>query len=327
MKRRTLILLFGGGSSGALTLGSGAFSSARMDRGVDVDVVPDDQALVGYSTPADGETVSEGDEIPLVRIENRFNESQNITVVGVRVERGQGSLDSDSYRVKRILSDQQQSESEGDSESTPVDHVTFAEGTAELDRPDGLDDIDGGFSPAGYEVIKAKVADIDPGEEVQIEVTVLVIGVDGDIAAQLFGDTRGFTIVGAESEGDDEQATSPADQVSGVNFKGESGRVRIETAGESPVEVRARVYYEEKKGNSTDVLRTDWRDDVATGSNVKLKDFGLQSEGPTIVGVEIDGIDGVFARSERDADGFVGRDATQSPPESAFDNPAWSTDD
>jgi len=33
MKRRNLILLLGGASSGAMTIGTGAFSSAQVERG------------------------------------------------------------------------------------------------------------------------------------------------------------------------------------------------------------------------------------------------------------------------------------------------------
>lgn len=55
MKRRDLILMLGGGSGGALTLGSGAFSSTTARRDVNVDVVPDGGALVGYRVREDVE--------------------------------------------------------------------------------------------------------------------------------------------------------------------------------------------------------------------------------------------------------------------------------
>ena len=47
MKRRNLILLLGGASSGAMSVGTGAFSSVEAERGVKVSVVEDDEAYLG----------------------------------------------------------------------------------------------------------------------------------------------------------------------------------------------------------------------------------------------------------------------------------------
>ncbi|SNR30263.1 hypothetical protein SAMN06266787_1011063 [Halorubrum ezzemoulense] len=83
MKRRNLILLLGGASSGAMSVGTGAFSSMEAERGVSVDVVKDSRAFVGYKTPNDGSTVSEGDSITLVTVTNRFNHDLSIAEVEV----------------------------------------------------------------------------------------------------------------------------------------------------------------------------------------------------------------------------------------------------
>lgn len=55
MKRRKFILLLGGTSAGALTVGSGTFSSAAAERGVNISIVPDNQAFVGYEVQGDGD--------------------------------------------------------------------------------------------------------------------------------------------------------------------------------------------------------------------------------------------------------------------------------
>ncbi|WP_066413898.1 hypothetical protein [Halorubrum aethiopicum] len=100
MKRRRFILLCGGASSGALSVGTGAFSSMEAERGVSVDIVSDEQAFVGYDTPNDGTTVTDGSEITLVRVENRFNE--NISIVDVTVGEGKDVLGEVSYTQDEI---------------------------------------------------------------------------------------------------------------------------------------------------------------------------------------------------------------------------------
>ena len=88
MKRRQLILMLGGSSAGAMTIGSGAFSSAQMERGVNVSVVEDDKALVGYRSekrvlPED----LDGDgRVPLVVVTNQF--AQEVTVVDATIDQG-----------------------------------------------------------------------------------------------------------------------------------------------------------------------------------------------------------------------------------------------
>ena len=77
MERRKFILILGGTSAGALTVGSGAFSSGAAERGVNVGVVPDDQAFVGYEIQGDGDSnppeivVTAGEYEELVRVTNR----------------------------------------------------------------------------------------------------------------------------------------------------------------------------------------------------------------------------------------------------------------
>jgi len=73
--------MLGGLSSGSLLLGSGAFSSARAERTVNVSVAEDDEALVGYSSedrtvPMD---LTDDDRVPLVTVTNQFAESVSVT--------------------------------------------------------------------------------------------------------------------------------------------------------------------------------------------------------------------------------------------------------
>jgi|AntRauMinimDraft_4_1070384.scaffolds.fasta_scaffold00056_9 hypothetical protein len=88
MKRRHLIFLLGGTSSGAMSVGTGAFSSMEAERGVEVNVVPDDEAYVGYDNPSEGQdavSVSDGESIELVLIKNRFSGDARISIVDVDV--------------------------------------------------------------------------------------------------------------------------------------------------------------------------------------------------------------------------------------------------
>lgn len=100
MKRRNLILLLSSTSAGALTIGSGAFSSMSAERGVNLDVVPDSEALVGYEVHADVEpgdtesdaefpefvvTAGENKERTLVTVINRLGEDTTLEIVDVEV--------------------------------------------------------------------------------------------------------------------------------------------------------------------------------------------------------------------------------------------------
>ncbi|AUX08298.1 hypothetical protein AArcSl_0648 [Halalkaliarchaeum desulfuricum] len=95
MNRRTLILLLGGTSAGALTLGTDAFSSGTVERAVNAEVGPDDESLVGYEVQADENsdenlpevvvTAGENEKRSLVSIKNRFKEDAAIEIVDVKV--------------------------------------------------------------------------------------------------------------------------------------------------------------------------------------------------------------------------------------------------
>ena len=71
MKRRTLILLLGGASSGAMSVGTGAFSSVSAEREVSVNVVEDENAYLGIAVD---------EKANAVQIKNQFADHLDLTV-------------------------------------------------------------------------------------------------------------------------------------------------------------------------------------------------------------------------------------------------------
>jgi Protein of unknown function (DUF1102). len=106
MKRRHLILLLGGASSGAMSVGTGAFSSVEAERGVSVNVVEDGEAYLGLEQvnkylPVDGgnaQTVESEEYEPndVVRIQNQFSDPLDLTVT---VESTEGVVSEDSVDI------------------------------------------------------------------------------------------------------------------------------------------------------------------------------------------------------------------------------------
>ena len=80
MKRRHFILLLGGASSGALGIGTGAFSSVDAERGVEVDVVDDPSAYLGLKRLAAADSVPIDEETDVVRIQNQFATPLDLSV-------------------------------------------------------------------------------------------------------------------------------------------------------------------------------------------------------------------------------------------------------
>ena len=154
MKRRNLILLLGGASSGAMSVGTGAFSSVNAERGVEVSVQDDEDAFVRYRSSK--KTVSSNTTIDLVEIRNQFGDDTEIEIVDVKIE------------IEEI---------EGD-------------GPTLVDEPDYPDEKFGQWD--GDQIIKGEVTcGEEPGKS-RFEITVLVRG-DG-VQAELFGETRSFIV-------------------------------------------------------------------------------------------------------------------------------------
>jgi hypothetical protein len=100
MKRRHAILLFGGASAGALSVGTGAFSSVEAERGMEVNVVDDDEAYLGLEqvseyVPSDDNGIqtdesTDHDPNDVVRVTNKFAHPLDLTVT---VESTDGVVD------------------------------------------------------------------------------------------------------------------------------------------------------------------------------------------------------------------------------------------
>ena len=90
MKRRHFILLLGGGGSGALSVGTGAFSTANAERDVEVSVVEDDEAYLGLERLSAADSVQVGEETDVVRIQNQFASPLSLSVV---VDHKRGDID------------------------------------------------------------------------------------------------------------------------------------------------------------------------------------------------------------------------------------------
>lgn len=112
MKRRHAILLLGGASSGALSVGTGAFSSVEAERGVAVNVVDDENAYVGLKQihrypPVDGDDIrtaeSAGHEPnDVVRITNQFSDLLDLSVT---VDSTGGIVDEADIGIDDALED------------------------------------------------------------------------------------------------------------------------------------------------------------------------------------------------------------------------------
>ena len=312
MKRRNLILLLGGTGSAALSTGTGAFSSASADRSVEVSVVEDESAYVGYEALPEVEedeeqggggqdkksiTVEDGDRVTLLRVANRFPENSGIGIVGIDFVDNK-DLFSD---LAVELSTDDEYEQMGDSE---VRRGPFEDGGPVRDEY--------AFGPGEYAYVTAVVHrdpaeyDIESAAEYDIEITVRVRGTkDTGVSASIFGDTRAFKL---RIEADDDGGTAT---VSGVEFRsgnsgvvlntqqGNNGPGAASAGGNSSTEITASAYYED----GGDVNKTG-EVSVLADEEIKLKDFDDSLDnGKRIVGIEVKGISGVFDRGQTSASG------------------------
>lgn len=262
MKRRNLILLLGGASSGAMSVGTGAFSSMEAERGVEVNVVEDRFAYVGYRTPSDGETVLGGDSITLVVVTNRFADDQRLGIVGAHISQGDDLVEN--IRVE---------EETENGELAPVNPDLTTEADFESR---GVSEAES-FGTGERVHVRADIAgsEVDVGKPVDIEVTIGVTGLDGEVAARLFGDTRTFTVTGG-----------------GVKFPGESGNPKLKP--DDVGGVRARAYFRDENGNldKTEFQRVRFGDPLRTNQEFNT------DERYTIKGIEIEGSGKVYRRSD-----------------------------
>ncbi|WP_176451457.1 hypothetical protein [Halorubrum sp. Eb13] len=175
MKRRNLILLLGGASSGAMSVGTGAFSSMEAERGVEVSVEDDEDAFVRYRSSK--KTVSSNTTINLVEIRNQFGDDTEIEIEEAEV------------KVTEI---------EGNGPTLVGEPVYPEEKFGQWD---------------GDQVIIGEVTCGEESGKSQFEVTVRVRG-DG-VQAELFGETRSFIVecdpLTVEFAGEGSVFVSPSD--------------------------------------------------------------------------------------------------------------------
>jgi len=320
MKRRNLILLLGGTGSAALGTGTGAFSSASADRSVEVSVVEDENAYVGYAVPEDGQlSATEGDRVTLVVIKNQFPSSDQIGVVDVDFEE-EGSDVFQDVTIELISRPDGQDWNENNDEYGDVfdgHNVDYEPLASDLNTIPNQEPIDEkyAFKPGQHVAVRAKFdgEELEETDDNQIDaaVTVHVRGTEGSgVSASIFGDThtRKFDLTVEEDVDPDAQ------RVSCVRFKGGNGGVVIETesnddsggpsAGDG--KVAATAYYE-LTGGSDDFGQTDKK--VETDTKLKLKDFTRDNKEPDssgrIIGVKVDSI-GVFDRKHAEQSGNNG---------------------
>ncbi|WP_017342432.1 hypothetical protein [Halorubrum sp. T3] len=282
MKRRNLILLLGGASSGAMSVGTGAFSSMEAERNVSVNVEDDEDAYIRYETPSDGKTVEDGEQVTLVRVRNQFGGSQDLALVGVEYEYEDEDREDDVLRnvaVERYDSPAAPDETLSDEDFTDVDedHVAIERGSTNGNYPGANDD--DAFGPGEWVRIVAD-AYVPPGDSLDIEVTITIEGVERGISAQLFGETRAFTLTGAEDVSASETPT--------VDFKGNSDNAKL-------------------KGTESEIPTRVWYRDVSTGlehdtpnlSNGQIRNqlfSGSNKNGKRIVAVSLTDLNHTYVR-------------------------------
>jgi len=254
MKRRNLILLLGGASSGAMSVGTGAFSSMEAERGVEVNVVNDERAYVGYEESDKTYPADQNDDgtLDLVTVENRFADSVTISITGVEI-----TVNPESGEYPDISE-----------ESIEFSTDSFESGESET--------------------IKGTVQCTGSSGSATVEVTVRVKG-EG-VSAELFGDTktRRFKIA-CQDVAEYKAATGVG--INGIDFNA-SGNAEVLSPSGGDVDVR--LYYENDGVSVTDSLPT-----VSVSEKIRGQ---TSINGNTIVGVHIDGIEGVFVHPQFDDD-------------------------
>jgi hypothetical protein len=301
MKRRNLILLLGGTGSAALSTGTGAFSSASAERDVEVSVVDDEHAYVGYKelpgveeddddSGGDGGdhekkklTVKNGRYYALVRVANRFPGSGEIKIVDIDFADNRDLIDGCAFRVSN------------------GDEYELMEG-GEVRNPDQIDTSlpSESFEAGEYADVLAKT-DGEPGDYT-VELTISVRGdEDTGVSAEVFGDTRAFTLVVEEGDG---VVFGPGNGNSGIEIRATDRGAYF--SGED--EVKATVYYEENGGGQNPSVKTLEEVEIPTNTGWKLNDLNGRSLTGSILGVAVDSVNGVFDRAEAQSPGNSGND-------------------
>ncbi|WP_235271498.1 hypothetical protein [Halorubrum saccharovorum] len=267
-----------------MSVGTGAFSSMEAERNVSVNVEDDEDAYIRYETPSDDKTVERGEQVTLVRVRNQFGGNQDLALVGVEYEYEDRDEDVlQNVDVERYDGPAAPDEELRDEDFTDVneDHVAIERGSTNDNYP--APNNNDAFGPGEWVRIVAD-AHIPPGDSPDIEVTITIEGVEGGVSAQLFGDTRVFTLTGA--------ADVSASGTPTVDFKGNSDNAKLEGA-ESKIPTR--VWYRDEstalEHATPNLSNGQIRNQLFSGSN---------KNGKRIVAVSLTDLNRTYVREDDD---------------------------
>ena len=259
MKRRNFILLLGGASSGAMSVGTGAFSSVEAERGVAVNVVEDENAYLGL----DGE-IEDG----VVRIKNQFAGKLELTV-SAKLESATGAVEVEA--------------DDGDIE-------VEIEGEAEEGNKD--DKTSDGDNRADVTIGTGNSADLtaecDGSGTLGLTLTFLGEVVDTGTTVDK---TRTFSIRCDEDDDSSESNENVSDHIKRVRFAAGGKKVRILTTenggGGNGIKgvVDAKLYCGDEGENVSENF-----EEIQVNTDVWIDDFADDDLEKPIVKVEIDGV-------------------------------------
>ena len=258
MKRRHAILLLGGASSGAMSVGTGAFSSVEADRGVEVNIVDDDEAYLSLDEEA-------GDGF--VQIRNQFAGDLDLTVTA--------SLASGSGTVE-VEKDDGDVEVEIESDDGTDGGGSAPDNSVDLTIPLG--------NPADV------IAECDGGESLDLDLTF-----SGEVSdtGTTVEKTQTFTVECDEGDYGDTTDEDVTSEVTKVKFTGNGKKFRVLTSeegvgnGDAGV-VNVKLYCGEDGEIPSEGFK--W---VRVNTKLEIDDFDDDDLEAPIAGVKIEGI-GVF---------------------------------
>ena len=284
MKRRHAILLLGGASSGAMSIGTGAFSSVEADRGVSVNVVKDENAYLGLDDNAG---------TGFVRITNQFAGDLDLSVTATLAS-GSGTVGVDAEDGDITIKIEVESDEDETDDGSSTSRVDIVIPTGEAA------DVTGDCKGSGEQTLDVTFSGSvsDTGTTVN--------------KSQTFTVKCDQTNSGSTGSAESDDPVS-AEDVTKVKFLGGSEKVKILTTEDNgggdgrDGNVKAKLYCEDDDGVTSS-------DETLVSVNEKLSsgDFDGDCEG-SVVGVGINGI-GVFEKSDRGNGNIVNRGAASGEP-------------
>jgi hypothetical protein len=248
MKRRSVLASMGAfTASGSLVMGSGAFTSAEVERDVDIDVVGDPYAFLGLRYPnEDGtyppedepngtppETLSVNGETNLFRATHNFATNDPIETFSVKPS-DDSSIDEENLDWE-FWDDEEESD-------------TFCSGC--------------------HANVMIDISDCNKGAKMNIEVEISAEGTGFSVSAE-----REFTIKCQNPSNGNSGATT-------AEFKGKSGQFRYEEGSVNETSLRA--WYLDENDEIASIEPN--KDPVKSPGKINLNNFGVQP--PSIFAIE-----------------------------------------